>query len=341
MSNQPIIYVEVKSGKKYQLKTVILTTSVLAKGSKFTPSYFYDYVVIDDILPYTHVCLYSSLLEEATPEQPMERWACAADDFFDGRFQRADAPRTERNVPYQALIQEARNQPLGNKAGQELVARLASALERATTPSREVMQIAQRLQAVAHIPIEDRTTSQKHYGFKIGVGDNTLESLWHCTDDRRHPDDTPEFYAQGGDSADLYCDGHYPTVDDIAALTFLTHSQQDIQTLLAAFGLMVRLGVEVDVEVNPTKPLTENDVLSITGGYLYHDSGEWSIDLFRSQNVVNAAKGDMRPMLAIQVYGPDSEKKDDFVSFYLKPDKVLELNILTQRFLELPDTGLE
>lgn len=132
----------------------------------------------------------------------------------------AIAERKEREVEYQTRVTT-------NNAEQEADDRLK--------------QIVQRLQGVAHIPITDDTTGQKHYGFKIGVGDNTLGDLWHCTDDRKHPADTPEFYASGGDRFDLYCDSHYATVDDEAALAFLIHAREDIQFLLARLGHQVEL----------------------------------------------------------------------------------------------------
>lgn len=104
-----------------------------------------------------------------------------------------------------------------------------------TDQNPDVQSIAARLAAVRHIEITDDTTGQKHYGFKIGIGDNTLESLWHCTDDRTHPDQA-EYARNGWDTADLYCDSHYPTIDDTAMLAFLLHAQADMQTLLDALA---------------------------------------------------------------------------------------------------------
>lgn len=110
-----------------------------------------------------------------------------------------------------------------------------------TEPEHTLEAITERLKGVAHLPITDDTpdTSQ-HYGYRLGVGNNTLGTLWHCTDDRRHPAHA-EYIQNGWDTADLYCNSHYASIDDEAAFAFLNNARQDIQALLAMLGVQVEL----------------------------------------------------------------------------------------------------
>lgn len=108
---------------------------------------------------------------------------------------------------------------------------------------RSLEAVAARLRAVAHIPVGDATRDGKHYGLDLCVGDNTLSSIWRCTENYAHPDHG-EYVRQGGDVADLYCDSHYPTVDDLAAHAFLINAREDMATLLAALGMQVPLAHE-------------------------------------------------------------------------------------------------
>lgn len=108
--------------------------------------------------------------------------------------------------------------------------------------ARSLPAVIARLKGVAHIPITDDTPEHhsQHYGYHLGVGDNTLERLWHCTDDRRHPEHDAHV-AAGGDTADLYCNSHYASVDDEAAFEFLLNARHDIQFLLGLMGVQVEL----------------------------------------------------------------------------------------------------
>lgn len=105
---------------------------------------------------------------------------------------------------------------------------------------RSLEAITARLQGMADIPVYDETRGQKHYGFALGVGNSTLKSIWHCTDDRTHPEEA-EFIAKGWDTADLYCDSHYASIGDVAAFEFLLNAREDMAALLKLLGVSVEL----------------------------------------------------------------------------------------------------
>lgn len=92
-------------------------------------------------------------------------------------------------------------------------------------------EIKARRAAVEHIEIEQVEREQVFYGFSLEVGSSTLGKIWHCTDDRTHEDHDQEI-ARGVDPFDLYCDGHYPTRDDRAAITFLAKAKEDVGVLV-------------------------------------------------------------------------------------------------------------
>jgi hypothetical protein len=110
-----------------------------------------------------------------------------------------------------------------------------------TSNEHTLEAITERLKGVASIPITDDTSdSSQHYGYRLGVGNNTLGTLWHCTDDRRHPDHN-EYVQKGWDTADLYMNSHFASIDDEAAFAFLLNARQDIQMLLGLLGVQVEL----------------------------------------------------------------------------------------------------
>lgn len=112
---------------------------------------------------------------------------------------------------------------------------------------RSLQAITKRLKDMADIPITNDTPDlSQHYGYKIGVGRNTLGTLWHCSEDRTHPDHD-EHVAAGGDTADLYCNSHYASIADEAAMTFLLNAREDIQALLGLLNVHVAIrGEEED-----------------------------------------------------------------------------------------------
>lgn len=116
-----------------------------------------------------------------------------------------------------------------------------------TDDERTLEAITTRLRGVVGIPITDDTPDAgQHYGYRLGVGNNTLGTLWHCTDDRTHPDHD-RHVQQGWDTADLYMNSHFASVDDEAAFAFLLNARQDIQVLLGLLGVQVEIrGEEED-----------------------------------------------------------------------------------------------
>lgn len=100
----------------------------------------------------------------------------------------------------------------------------------------QIQQIRQRRAAVQDIEITDDTPERgQHYGYVLGVGNNHLGTLWHCSDDRTHPDHAA-VVAAGGDVADLYCNSHYASVADEAVFEFFLKAKEDVQTLLDELG---------------------------------------------------------------------------------------------------------